>query len=183
VIFRLSINTHNNQHRAYGKDETMKTVLERKIERLEDIEAIKKLKHRYCFLVDAGIAGDMTQMDVLLANFTEEAWVDFSHIGVHKGKKEIESFFKELVPQTLSYAAHLVSNPVIEVEKVTACGSWYFFVPCTFRKSQTPVWILGKYEEAYVKINGQWYWKSMTARFDFISPFEDGWVKNRMADI
>jgi hypothetical protein len=161
----------------------METALERKIKILEDIEAIKKLKHRYCFLVDAGIAGDMAKIDELLANFTEDAWVDFSQFGVHKGKKALESFFKEFVPQALSYSAHLVSNPIINVDNNTASGKWYFFVPCTFRQSQMPTWILGKYEEAYVKIADKWHWKSMIARFDFISPFADGWVKTPMANI
>ncbi len=161
----------------------MESVLEKRIGRLEDIEAIKTLKSRYCFLVDAGIAGDMAKMDELLANFTENAWVDFSHLGIHKGKEALAVFFKEFVPQALSYSAHLVLNPVIEIDNDTACGHWYFLVPCTFREKKTPAWILGKYEEAYKKINGRWYWKSITARFDFISPFEEGWVKNRMADI
>lgn len=161
----------------------METVLERRIKILEDIETIKKLKHRYCFLVDAGIAGDMTKMDELLANFTEDAWVDFSHLGIHSGRIALESFFKEFIPLALSYSAHLVLNPVIEADLDSAWGNWYFFVPCTFREKKTPVWILGKYEEAYKKISGQWYWQSITARFDFISPFEEGWVKNRMADI
>ena len=39
------------------------------------------------------------------------------------------------------------------------------------------------YEEVYRKIDGKWYWKSMTARFDFITPFEEGWVKTRIAGI
>jgi hypothetical protein len=64
-----------------------------------------------------------------------------------------------------------------------ACGNWIFFMPCSFRESQIPTWIVGKYEEVYEKINGHWYWKSITARFDFISPFENGWVKTPMAEI
>ena len=157
--------------------------LENKIKVLEDIEAIKKLKHMYCYLADAGIAGDETKMDELVAHFTEDAWVDFSEFGIHKGKKAIEAFYKEVVAQTLSYSAHMVSNPIIEVDNEQARGKWYVFVPCTLRQTGTPAWLQGKYEEVYRKINGQWYWKSMTARFDFISPFEDGWVKNRMVSI
>jgi hypothetical protein len=161
----------------------MGTDLEKKINRLEDIEAIKKLKNMYCYLADAGIAGDETKMDELVAHFTEDAWVDFSEFGIHKGQKAIEAFYKEIVARTLSYSAHMVSNPMIEVDNDTASGNWYVFVPCTLRQSEKATWLQGKYEEEYRKINGQWYWKSMTARFDFITPFEEGWVKTRMVSI
>ena len=155
----------------------------RRIEIMEDMEAIKKLKSMYCYLADAGIAGDGAKMDELVSNFTEDAWVDFSEFGVHEGKKAIEAFYKEVVVQTLSYSAHMVSNPVIEVDGNQARGDWYVFVPCTLRATDTPAWLQAKYEEEYRKIDGRWYWKSMTARFDYISPFDEGWVKTRMAGI
>ena len=161
----------------------MTTDLENRIIVLEDIEAIKKLKYRYCYLADAGIGGDEARMDELISNFTEDGWVDFSEFGIHKGKKAIEAFYKNVVAQTLSYSAHMVSNPVIQVDGKNASGDWYVFVPCTLRMTDTPAWLQGKYEETYEKINGKWYWKSMTARFDFISPYDEGWVKTRMVNI
>jgi len=157
--------------------------LENRISVLEDIEAIKQLKSMYCYLADAGIAGDEKKMDDLVARFTEDAWVDFSEFGVHKGKKAIEVFYKEVVTQTLSYSAHMVANPVIEVDGNNASGNWYVFVPCTLRSTGKAAWLQAKYEEVYRKIDGKWYWKSMIARFDYISPFEEGWAKTRMVSL
>ena len=37
-----------------------------------------------------------------------------------------------------------------------------------------------KYEEEYVKEGGAWKWKSITAKFDFITPFDEGWVRTPM---
>jgi len=155
--------------------------LEKRIRILEDIEAIRKLKALYCYLADAAIAGDTAKWDDLMARFTDhEPWADFEPFGVHKGKQAVASFFKDTVSSFLSYSAHMVSNPIIEVEGNQATGRWYVDVPCTVRPVNRPAWLQAKYEEAYVKEEGLWKWKSITARFDFISPFDEGWVRNPM---
>ena len=161
----------------------MSPSLEKRIEVLEDLEAIKKLKHMYCYLADAGIAGDAAKMDELVSNFTDDAWVNFSEFGVHEGKEAIGAFYKETVCQLLSYSAHMVANPVIEVDGNEAKGHWYVFVPCTLRPTNASAWLQAKYEEEYQKIDGKWFWKSMTARFDFFSPFDEGWAKTRMISV
>ena len=151
---------------------------------LEDIELIKKLKASYCYWVDAGIAGDASQMEVLVAHFTDdEPWADFGPFGVHKGKEAVAAFFKQVVAGTLSYSAHMVCNPVIEVDGSKATGKWYVDVPCTLRGAERPLWLQARYEEEYVKEGEEWKWKSMTTRFDFISPFDEGWVKTPMVSM
>jgi len=77
----------------------------------------------------------------------------------------------------------MVSNPIIKVDGETATGKWYVIVPCTFRQTSQAVWLQGRYDEEYVKISGEWYWKSITAIFDHITPFEDGWAKMRMVSL
>jgi len=83
--------------------------------------------------------------------------------------------YKDLVASSLSYSAHMVSNPIIEVDGEKATGDWYVLVPCTGRAQNVAAWIQGRYEEEYVKENGEWKWKSITARFDHITPFDEGW--------
>jgi hypothetical protein len=156
----------------------MSKTAEEKIRILEDVESIKKLKASYCYWADAGIAGDASQMDELIAHFTDDApWADFGPFGVHKGKEAVGAFFREVVVGTLSYSAHMVSNPIIEVDGDKATGKWYVDVPCTLRGAERPLWLQAKYDEEYVKEGGQWRWKSITTKFDFITPFDEGWVK------
>ena len=156
---------------------------EQRIRRLEDIESIKRLKARYCYLVDAGIGGDESKWDELMACFTDDARADFEFYGVHEGKRAVAAFFKEIVASALSYSAHMVTNPLIEVNGDTATGKWYFHVPCTGRATNTAGWLQGRYEEEYVRIDRQWKWKSITTRFDHITPFDVGWVKTRFASM
>jgi hypothetical protein len=53
-------------------------------------------------------------------------------------------------------------------------------VPFTLRPRNEAGWLQGKYEEEYVKRNGQWKWKSITTKFDFITPYDQGWVQTRI---
>ncbi len=161
----------------------MESELEKRIAILEDIEAIKKLKALYCYLADAGINGDASKMDELMTYFTDDAWIDFGTADapdVHKGKKAVTEFYKVNVCEALSYSAHLVANPIIEVDGDKAKGRWYVFVPCTIREINTASWLFGRYEEEYAKIKGQWKWSSMIFRSEFNSPFAgEGWIEKQ----
>ncbi len=155
----------------------MPTDIERRITVLEDIEAIKVLKASYCYLVDAGVAGDASKWDELMDRFTEDARADFDLLGVHEGKEAISKFFRETIPAALSYSAHMVCNPIIEVDGNRATGKWYVHVPASGKAQDKAGWITAKYDEEYVKIDGAWKWKSITTRFDYITPFDEGWMK------
>jgi len=153
---------------------------ENRLKVLEDIEAIKNLKASYCYLVDDGVAGDASKLDELLTHFTDDAKADFGAYGTYEGKEALARFFKEMVPGVLSYAAHMVHNPIIEVEGDGAGGRWYFEVPCTLREPNRAAWIQGRYEEEYGKVGGGWKWKSIKAIFEYFTPFDEGWAKTRM---
>lgn len=160
----------------------MKTDLEKRIRVLEDMEEIRKLKHRYCYLVDRGVAGEGAAIDELMQYFTTDAKVDFGELGgVHEGKDAVDAFFRTFVPAVLSYSAHMVANPVIGVNGDHATGRWYVDVPCTARQPEgdTAAWLQARYEESYIREEGIWKWTFMKAMFDFITPFELGWVKSR----
>ncbi len=154
-----------------------------RIQLLEDIEAIRKLKASYCYLVDAAVAGDSAKWDELLGHFTDDAWADFELLGRYEGIENVCKLFKEVVASLLSYSAHMVGNPIIQVNGDEARGKWYVHVPLTGKANNMAGWLQGKYDEEYVKVNGEWKWKSMTTTFDFITPYDEGWVKTRMASI
>lgn len=157
--------------------------LETRIRALEDIEAIRKLKALYCYLADCGIAGDIGKYDELVARFSDDGWVDFEGFGVHKGKEALERFFKETVHSLWSYASHMAVNLVIEVEGDRARGKWFVHVACTTRGSNRAVWVQGTYDEEYVKVGGEWKWKSIRFTPDFFTPFDEGWAKTRIMSL
>ncbi|MFP4475568.1 MAG: nuclear transport factor 2 family protein [Desulfatibacillaceae bacterium] len=150
------------------------------IRRLSDIEALRRLKARYCYLVDAGVAGDQAAVDELMSLFVDDARGEYGDFGAYEGREALDGFFRAVVPGLLSYTAHMVHNAVIDVPGDTAKARWYFEVPCTLRQDDRALWLQGRYTEQYARVNGQWMWREILAEFDYATPFDQGWAKKRM---
>jgi ketosteroid isomerase-like protein len=149
--------------------------LERRIKALEDVEEIKRLKRRYCAYCD-----DNYDADALAGLFTEDAVWDGGIRGKSVGREEIRRFFKD-APQRLPFAIHMVLNPIIEVDGDRAEGTWYLFQPCTFADGNRAMWGAARYDEVYVRVDGEWKFQSLKLTSRFWTPFDEGWVKTRFA--
>ena len=114
--------------------------LEKRIQVLEDIEQIKKLKHRYCALCDANY-----DADALAELFTEDAVWDGRERGRNDGREAIRTFFKN-APSRLPFAIHMVLNPIIDVDGDSATGTGYLCQPCTYADGNQGVWGCGRYD-------------------------------------
>ena len=147
--------------------------LARRLQVLEDIEAIKKLKTRYCAYCD-----NHYDADGIAALFTEDAVWDGGSFGKYKGREAIRTFFRG-APQLLTFAIHQVMNPIIEVQGEMAKGQWYLFQPCTVAEGNQAVWLAARYEEEYVKVGGEWQFTHLKVVSSFMTPYEQGWVKKR----
>jgi hypothetical protein len=159
----------------------MAKTLEERIQVLEDIEAIKNLKASYCYLADKGItSGDPQQMDPFLDLFADSACTDFGEFGIYRGKEAVSKYFKEGALRHHSYTNHMLHNSIIEVKGNNAKGIWDFHVSFTVRKNNRAGWMQGKYEEEYVKVEGKWKFNLVKISFDYITPFDEGWAKNKM---
>ena len=146
--------------------------LGKRVQVLEDIEDIKKLKHRYCALCDAGY-----DADALADLFMENAVWDGKELGRADGRNEIQEFFQR-APERLPFAIHMVLNPIIEVNGDRATGTWYLFQTCTYAGAEyQAVWGSARYDEEYVRVNGQWKFQNLKLTSHFWTPFDQGWVK------
>lgn len=153
-----------------------------RVQVLEDIEAIRRLKAMYCYLCDAGLQHERNR-DELLAHFTENASVDFG-LGAasrYEGREGLQTFFGQVVPGAVSFCMHMVHNPLIEVNGDRATGKWYYEAPTTDAATNRAQWMAGTYEEEYVRENGQWKFASIKTKWKYISPYDEGWAKNRGA--
>ena len=139
---------------------------------LEDIEAIKALKASYCFLTDDG------EVDRLAELFTADAVWDGGVIGRFEGRAAIREFFVDL-PKLISFALHLVMNPRIEVHGDRATGQWYLVEPNTTAGREMAVWGAGRYDEEYVRVDGQWKFQRVVLEPVFWTPFDKGWAERR----
>ena len=144
-----------------------------RVQTLEDVEAIKKLKARYC----AG--ADERDEDKFVGCFTEDAVWDGGNFGHYEGKAAIREFFGT-IPQVLSFAIHYVMNPRIEVNGDKASGYWYLLEPCTMLEGgEQAVWGVAKYEEEYARVDGEWKIRNLILAPECWTPFEQGWVNQQ----
>jgi hypothetical protein len=100
--------------------------LERRIQRLEDLEAIKQLKARYAAYCDANY-----DADALADLFTEDAIWDGGLLGYNEGREVIRQFFRGS-SQRIAFALHYIVSPLIEIDGDTASGTWYLWQTCTY---------------------------------------------------
>ena len=147
--------------------------LEQRVRVLEDIEAIKKLKARYCAYCDNNY-----DADGIASLFTEDAIWDGGSFGKCEGREAIRTHFQG-APKRMSFAIHQVMNPIIEVEGDKGKGRWYLFQPCTLGEGNEAAWLAARYEEDYVRIGGEWKFKHLKVFPSFLTPYEEGWVKKQ----
>lgn len=74
---------------------------------------------------------------------------------------------------------HQNVTPYIEIDGDKAKGIWFMFGPGTADTEQGPVanWTAGTYNNEYVRENGVWKISLFSFKYNFRTPYEDGWVK------
>ena len=150
--------------------------LERRVETLESIEAIKRLKHQYCAYCDDGY-----DADGIAAQFVEDGvWDAGAAFGRYEGREAIRAFFAGVSAQIV-FAGHLVMNERIDVDadSDSAQARWWIIMPATMMMEgvATAVWLLGEYDDRYVRRDGTWMFQALTVNIHFVKPHKDGWVE------
>jgi hypothetical protein len=144
--------------------------LEDRITRLEHREAITKLRAEYCYQIDS------RNWDRYAALFTEDAHLDFGPIGTFDGQDAVRDFAENIVGEEHPFLAHMVHNPIINIDGTTATGKWYFEVPCTFADGSAG-WIQGVYDDEYRLVDGEWLFAEVIADFNYFAEYDEGWAE------
>lgn len=120
--------------------------------KLEEIEEIKKLKHRYFRHLDC------KQFNAMLGLFTEGATSSYDS-GRHsfEGKAAIREFFTTALSNPKILHQHHGHHPEIElIDENTATGIWYMDDTVHILEHNLRVRGNGIYWDEYVKVDGQW---------------------------
>jgi ketosteroid isomerase-like protein len=147
---------------------------ETRLQSLEDVDAIKKLKHQYCRYCDANY-----DADGIAALYTEDAVWEGTGIGKFEGREAIRKFFKS-ASKSFKFAIHNVMNPIIDVQGDRATAEWKLLQPCTV--DGRAVWLAGVYSDEYVRVGGKWLFQHLKVKILFLTPYEDGWVRKQFVD-
>jgi len=154
--------------------------LETRLQAVDDVQAIHRLKARYAQLVDARTPHrkPKTQPEIdaaarqVAALFTEDGvWDGGKALGVATGREQI---YQRLRHPTVRFAWHFFVKPHIEVEGDSAAGSWDILSPCTSAEGRA-MWMAGVEHDTYARRDGQWLHRSMRLEVVFMTPYERGW--------
>ncbi len=156
-----------------ASDQSRLAQIERRLQALEDVNAIRNLKAKYAALCD-----DNYNPDGLAALFAEDAVWDGESFGRFEGRDAIREFFRG-ASQIFSLAIHYSLNSQIEVSGDTAQAQWYLFMPCTLAADNRALWRASIDKESYIRLNGEWLFKHKSSAPIFHTSFETGWAKTR----
>ena len=156
-----------------------KLEVEQRLNRLEDIEAIKKLKYSYALYLDEGYDGD--KVAGLFVN--DGLWSISGVGGTAKGKQNIKEHTNNL-GRDIRWGQHNIFAPVIDIapDGLSAVGQFNLICLLTMAtpedSNKDEAYILsGKYKDKFVKIDGKWYFEELVGSIEQSSPWSEGWVK------
>ncbi|MEH7521334.1 hypothetical protein COM86_28615 [Priestia megaterium] len=164
----------------------MNQSLEKRVNLLEDFQAISNLQGRYNHYLATnqyGKIGGLFAQD-------HDIKAEIADSGVWEGKEEVAKLFQHLgtkynMPGALF--VHMLLTPVIEVAEdgQSAKGMWNSFGTNTYKAEDNQLdamWQLGKYDQTFVKENGQWKYKEFRWHVIFRTPYHEGWVKKPIVE-
>lgn len=127
-------------------------ILEKRLQVLEDTEAIRELKYRYLN------ACDEKQPDQVLACFAPgDIDINFGHIGRFNRREDFVALYSEMACRENIVDMHHAQNPLINIESTdfaTAKICLRFYSLDTEAKTSTELG--GFYSDAYRRIEGEW---------------------------
>jgi hypothetical protein len=146
--------------------------LEERVQRIEDIEAIKRLKITYAELCDIGFPPDE-----LVALWTPDGVWDAGEFGRFVGHDAMRAYWSETARVT-SFAHHYMVNHVVDLDPsgVEATGRCYLLGMAT--REEQAYWMAVRYRESYRKVGGSWFFTEMTLLPSFMTPYEHSWARS-----
>jgi len=126
--------------------------IQQRLQKLEDVEAIRALKARYLWCCDRK---DPAGMRACFAD--GPVHIDYGAVGTFDRADALAKVFKDIGCHDYMVEMHHGMNPQIEVlDEATAKGKWslHYFLINTRTKGLTQ--LAGYYEDEYRKLKGEW---------------------------
>ena len=149
---------------------------QRRLEALEAKEAIATVMAEYLYQVDRNRDRDV--LDQLFArDAVWEALGNLREMGVTKSRRAIVDMLVAL-PETLSFTAHFIGNPVIKVadDAMTGRGRWHT-LELLSKGGPEPAEIvcIAWYDNDFVLEGGTWQISHVRYEDSLVFPFSEGW--------
>jgi len=147
--------------------------LRKRLQNLEDIMEISRLKAAYCEAVDGGWDRRTHRGEEVAALFVEDGVWDAGKVGGrgegHDGIVNIINSF-----QRMPFAFHRVTNPDIRINGDEAIGKWHVIAYLS-QPEGTPVMFVGVYRDKFVRTPQGWKFKHLGGAAATFTSLREGW--------
>lgn len=149
----------------------MTSDLEARIQRLEDIEEIRRLRMKYHDFTNT------SRFEEIPALFTEDANVDFGWISKAKGTEEIKELFAR-IPRNLPFLKQFIHNHLVDVDGDRASGISY--MDARYAVDGESIIVAARFVEQYSRTEKGWLISDFAVEVYFSVPIEKGWAGDQM---
>ena len=136
--------------------------LEQRIRRLEDIEAIRRLRNRYHANLNEGRYADCRAL------FTDDAIVVLGYLARYEGIDAIDRGFRAMGERERFFIKQFIHGHDVEVDGDTATGTSY--LEARYGRYGVSYVVAGRYDDIYALADGVWKVRSMIAELFYTVP-------------
>jgi ketosteroid isomerase-like protein len=140
----------------------------RRVRRLEDIEAIRTLRNRYHAAINDGRYADIAGL------FTPDAVVELGYLARYEGHAAIDKGFRGMGERERFFIKQFIHSHTVEVDGDRATGTSY--LEARYGRYGVSYLVSGRYDDVYVRSDGQWLFQAMVAELYYTVPAGVGWM-------
>ena len=153
-------------------DKTAAMTLDQRIRRLEDIEAIRRLRNRYHFCLNESRFGQVRAL------FTDDAVVELGYLARYEGIEAIDRGFRAMAERERFFIKQFIHGHDVEVEGDNGTGTSY--LEARYGRFGVSYVVAGRYDDVYIRAGGVWKFRSMIAELFYTVPNGVGWTGDDM---
>ena len=142
--------------------------LARRLQRLEDIEAIRTLRNTYHRAIND------SRFDEIAPLFTEDGIVDFAYMADFKGRAAIAAGFAKLGRRRNFLIKQFIHGHMVDVDGDRGTGISY--LDARYTKGGVAYIVSLRYDDIYARQGGKWLFERMGAEVYFSVPAAVGWA-------
>jgi ketosteroid isomerase-like protein len=142
--------------------------LRRRVRRLEDIEAIRTLRNQYHSAINDGRYADIAAM------FTPDAVVELGYLARYEGAAAIDKGFRGMGERERFFIKQFIHSHSVEVDGDRATGTSY--LEARYGRHGVSYLVSGRYDDVYVRVDGNWLFQAMIAELYYTVPAGVGWM-------
>ena len=152
--------------------------LEAKVQAMADREAIRNLRYSYHECVNEGRFKEIPEL------FTEDADLDFAHLGKAHGREAIAKFYggivgagpaREANRPRITFVKQFIHNHTIDLRGDRGTGVSYLEAKPIY--GDEAFLVAARFNDEYAKVNGEWKFKKMALLPYFMVPLKEGWAQ------